>query len=324
MGCVNVTPQQPPAPTDTPASADPAPIQTEEFWLAGTVQAGTNGVPEKGPFRKDSVPVQHAKYKILFNQEPIGPEIKPGFNGVPTLPRNGPIYARAFFPHCLTCFVVGWAKLQVSLEHPHYNCKKQREHEKDKIRLGRPIDYSKRKTYYIYPERVSEIALLMQVDGKKIETEVATSNTSWPADPIPGAFFTFVPDQGSIFGENSLPIPIWPKADDPLLDDVRWSRLRLEFQRVLSKLSAGQNHELRLDLKYRYGNSKFTAWRGVENDTGVYRYSDDDRVDAAVSESVANGTVTVKFTSDELKALKKMVEEGDQKLKEQQQEKEKK
>ena len=51
----------------------------------------------------------------------------------------------------------------------------------------------------------------------------------------------------------------------------------------------------------RYGNSKFTAWRGVENDTGVYRYSDDDRVDAAVSESVANGTVTVKFTSDELK-----------------------
>ena len=60
----------------------------------------------------------------------LGPEIKPGFNGVPTLPRNGPIYARAFFPHCLTCFVVGWAKLQVSLEHPHYNCKKQREHEK--------------------------------------------------------------------------------------------------------------------------------------------------------------------------------------------------
>lgn len=28
---------------------------------------------------------------------------------------------------------------------------------------------------------------------------------------------------------------------------------------------------------HSYGNNKFTAWRGSDDDKGVYRYSDDDR-----------------------------------------------
>lgn len=50
-----------------------------------------------------------------------------------------------------------------------------------------------------------------------------------------------------------------------------------------------------------YGNTKFTAWRGSETDKGVYRYSDEDRPEAMVSESVATGSFVVRITADDVK-----------------------
>eukprot|EP00667_Euglena_gracilis_P008020 EG_transcript_8111 len=293
--------------------AAPPPAQTNEFcefWVAGSVQAGSNGVPEKGPFRDEAVPVQPAKHKILFDFTPVGPSVPADFAGISAVPPTGPLHARAFFPHCLTCYVVGWARLELSPEHPHYNSKKQREREKEKERLGVPIDHSRKKLYYIYPERVSEIGVFISVDGKKMETNVAVSSDSWDAEPIQGAFFTFSPEHGSVFGQNSMPLPIWPAQNDSLMQDKRWHRFSTEFQRLLSKLSSG-SHDVKVELKFRYGNNKFTAWRGSDDDKGVYRYSDDDRSEFMVSESVATGKFQLKLTSDEIKNFKKSAEELD-------------
>jgi len=314
MGCApSVVPGDAGAPRR--ASAFPADSTEDcEFWVAGSVQAGCNGVPEKGPFRDEAVPAQPAKHKILFDFTPVGPVVAPDFAGVTAVPSTGPLHARAFFPHCLTCFVVGWARLELSPEHPHYNCKKQREREKEKERLGIPIDHSRRRLYYIYPERVSEIGLFIQVDGRKAETTVAMSNDSWAAEPIPGAFFTFTPDHGSVFGQNSMPLPLWPAKNDTLLQDKRWHKLSAEWLRLLSKLSSG-SHEVKVDFRYRYGNNKFTAWRGVDEDTGVYRYSDDDREEFMVSESVATGRLTLRLTSDDVKGFKKSCEDLDSEFK---------
>ena len=51
----------------------------------------------------------------------------------------------------------------------------------------------------------------------------------------------------------------------------------------------------------RYGNTKFTAWRGVENDKGVYRYSDEDRPEAMISETVATGSFILRVTPEDQK-----------------------
>lgn len=279
----------------------------EEFWIAGSVQAGDpkKGTPAKGPFIEERVASQQWKNKIVFSETAIENDLPADWKG-PGSFTHVPIYGRAFFPHCLPAYPVGWAKLELSQEHPHYNCKKQREREKEKERLGVPIDHSRRKKYYIYPERVSELGLFLYVDNIKQESKVAVSNTSWSAELIPGAFFTFNPDPGSVFGEPSLPIPLRPADSDERLKDRRWLKLSIEFNRILSTLSEG-SHEFKFDLRYRYGNTKFTAWRGTDSDRGVYRYSDEDRPEAQVSEVVATGGLRLVVSADTTKAAKEFI-----------------
>eukprot|EP00993_Chasmostoma_nieuportense_P001732 NODE_2587_length_1142_cov_27.506404_g2467_i0.p1 GENE.NODE_2587_length_1142_cov_27.506404_g2467_i0~~NODE_2587_length_1142_cov_27.506404_g2467_i0.p1 ORF type:complete len:321 (-),score=65.36 NODE_2587_length_1142_cov_27.506404_g2467_i0:124-1086(-) len=289
------------------ATRSPPKIINDEFWIAGSVPTGQNGVPLKGPFRDESVPPQSPSNRICFSTLPIDSVVPSDFTGTLQFAGADAIHARPFFPHCLPAYCVGWAKLELSPEHPHYNCRKHREREKEKERLGIPIDYSRRKKYYIYPERVSELGLFLTVDGKKIETEVAVSKTSWPAEKIPGAFFTFTPANGSVFGENSFPLPLHPEVEDEIMKDKRWLSLSIQMDRVITRLSPGV-HEFRFEIKYRYGNTKFTAWRGTENDKGVYRYSDEDRSESLVSEAVAVGAFTWKCSSDDLKSLKQRQE----------------
>mmetsp|Transcript_126955 Transcript_126955/g.219749 ORF Transcript_126955/g.219749 Transcript_126955/m.219749 type:complete len:327 (-) Transcript_126955:272-1252(-) len=307
-----------PASSGAPGHPSPSDITNDElqecFWVAGSVQLGVHGIPRKGPFRPEKVPPQPPVHKILFDQRPIGPVVSEDYKGLSSFPAFSDIYAQAFFPHCLTGYTAGWVKLRLSPRHPHYNCRKQREREKENARLGLPVDLSKQKKYFMYPENVSEIGIFLAVDGKKMETDNAVQNSNWKVDHIPGAFFTFTSDHGSIFGENSMAVPLCPNTEDDLYKDKRWFRLALEFQRLLTKLSAG-NHEFKFDLKYRYGNIKFTAWCGEEGETGVYRYSDEYRQDTMISESVAQGSFTMKLTSDDLKKLKKVVAELDVKHK---------
>ena len=152
------------------------------------------------------------------------------------------VYGRAFFSHPLPCYSVGWAMLDLTKERPHYNTKKMKEKEAELQRNGKEVDYSARKRFFLFPESIKEIGLMLKMNGKPQALEIAQSSDTWDIEPIEGSFFTFTPDRGSVFGssssgpEQSLPFPLKPHhSDSQLFADVRWSRLQLEFLRLLRK-----------------------------------------------------------------------------------------
>lgn len=318
--------------TERPLGPDGKPLY--EWWVAGDVLPGGKSstgepVPVGGPFGnsgwgpeggRPAAGTLGAKVskKILYGGTVIGREgeaadLEQGSKY--TWQCGDPLYCRAFFTHGLPSFAVGWARLELSQERPHYNTRKMAEKEAKMKEQGKELDYSKRKKYFLYPESIKEIGLFLTIDGKHVVTPTAVSGTSWACDPIEDAFFTFSPAAGSLFGErgdvpeNSLAFYLRPKAGDPVGEDIRWLRLHAEFLRALSKLSDG-SHELSFEVRYRYGNWKFVAWNEVDcrapavGQAPSYRYSDEERDDeAAISVGVASGSFKVKLSKDDKKML---------------------
>ena len=217
-----------------------------EWWIAGEARPGcvTMGgetVPEGGPFSHAAVDrPQKAAGRIMFSKSAIGREGKGDMQT--TFSYSDTIYARAFFSHALPCYSVGWALLELSKERPHYNTKKMKEKEQLLLRQGKELDYSKRRRYFLFPENIKEIGIILWVNGKVLSDEIAVSSDSWDCEPIEDTFFTFTPDRGSVFGpttgcpETSLPIFLKPgKADTDTYKDPRWSRLHLELLKILQK-----------------------------------------------------------------------------------------
>eukprot|EP01062_Namystynia_karyoxenos_P002754 TRINITY_DN10973_c0_g1_i1.p1 TRINITY_DN10973_c0_g1~~TRINITY_DN10973_c0_g1_i1.p1 ORF type:complete len:333 (+),score=77.21 TRINITY_DN10973_c0_g1_i1:154-1152(+) len=292
----------------------------DEWWNAGEVLPGGKSpggelVPIGGPFGDTKQQDPSRAQKVLFAAQSIDREgggVEDG--GLKIWQCGGPLYARAFFTYGLPSFPVGWARLELSQDRPHYNTRKMAEKEQKLKEAGKQIDYSRRKKFFLYPESIKEIGLFLMIDGKQVSTPVAVSGTSWACDPIEDAFFTFSPAAGSIFGErgdspeNSLLMCLRPDSDSAEHNDIRWLRLHAEFLRAVTKLNEG-SHEVHTEVRYRYGNWKFVAWNDVEckPSHGVapsYRYSDEERdEEAEISEAVAVGGFKFKLSKEEKKAL---------------------
>eukprot|EP01059_Diplonema_ambulator_P001924 TRINITY_DN11582_c0_g1_i1.p1 TRINITY_DN11582_c0_g1~~TRINITY_DN11582_c0_g1_i1.p1 ORF type:complete len:353 (+),score=44.24 TRINITY_DN11582_c0_g1_i1:51-1061(+) len=301
-------------------------LRLHEWWVAGEVNPGVTTrsgevVPAKGPFEYDkkAQPGIHAD-AIKFGTEAVG---KDGSHSDPSpvFKYGDPIYSRAFFTHSLPCFSVGWARLELSKDRPHYNTKKIKERDSALASQGQTPDYSKRRKYFLYPESIKEIGVFMSINNKHVVTPTAVSCDSWACDPIEGAFFTFTPDRGSVYGlgnsapETSLPIFLRPsEADDEHYKDPRWSRLNLEMLKAIQKSGSG-THSIKLEVKYRYGNWKFVAWNESDSKSGkvpAYRYSDEERdQEEATSVTVSKGEFKLKITKDELKAIPEEIEKLD-------------
>eukprot|EP01065_Artemidia_motanka_P020968 TRINITY_DN2500_c0_g1_i1.p1 TRINITY_DN2500_c0_g1~~TRINITY_DN2500_c0_g1_i1.p1 ORF type:complete len:334 (+),score=76.14 TRINITY_DN2500_c0_g1_i1:123-1124(+) len=303
-----------------PLGPDGKPLN--EWWDAGDVLPGGKSpagelVPVGGPFDDMRKQDPARDKKLLFSTKPIDRDGS-GCDGMKVWSYGEPLYARAFFTYGLPSYPVGWARLELSQDRPHYNTRKMVEREQKMKDAGKTVDYSKRKKFFLYPESIKEIGLFVALDKNPISTDVAVSGTSWACDPIEDAFFTFTPVAGSLFGgrgdapENSLLLCMRPdKADSAMYNDVRWLHLHAEFLRALSQLSEG-THELLMEVCYRYGNWKFVAWNDVEckPQHGVapsFRYSDEERdEEASISAGMASGTLKVKFCKED---KKKMLEE---------------
>eukprot|EP00756_Hemistasia_phaeocysticola_P003786 Hpha_TRINITY_DN12452_c0_g1::TRINITY_DN12452_c0_g1_i1::g.42870::m.42870 len=308
---------------ERPLGPDGKPLH--EWWDAGEVVPGWKSpggelVPVGGPFDDMKKQDPARDKKVLFSGKPIDRDatgLEP--DGAKLWTYGEPLYARAFFTYGLPSLPVGWARLELSQDRPHYNTRKMEEREQRMKEAGKVIDYSKRRKFFLYPESIKEVGLFIAIDGKPISTTAAVSGTSWACDPVEDAFFTFTPAAGSLFGErredppeNSLLLCFRPNpSDEALYNDVRWLRLHIEFLRALSKLSDG-THTFEMEVCYRYGNWKFVAWNDVDckpqhGMAPSYRYSDEDRdEEASISAGVAGGTIKMKFTKDD---KKKMLEE---------------
>eukprot|EP01061_Rhynchopus_euleeides_P019916 TRINITY_DN32650_c0_g2_i1.p1 TRINITY_DN32650_c0_g2~~TRINITY_DN32650_c0_g2_i1.p1 ORF type:complete len:334 (+),score=72.22 TRINITY_DN32650_c0_g2_i1:226-1227(+) len=304
---------------DTASNYGPDGQRWCEWWVAGEatpgcVTIGGETVPDGGPFNPAVTSPTKLAGSVLFSR---GKLERDGSGSEPqtTFSYSDPIYARAFFSHALPCYSVGWALLELSKERPHYNTKKIKEKEQLLLRQGKELDYSRRRRYYIFPENIKEIGIMLYVNGKPVADEIAVSSDSWDCEPIEDSFFTFTPDRGSVFGpstggpETSLPIHIRPsKNEEEIYRDPRWSRLHVELLKVLQKQGEGTT-SLRWEVVYRYGNWKFVAWNAEEaaasgGKAPAYRYSDEDRDrEEDVSVPIAKGEFKISVSREEVQQL---------------------
>eukprot|EP01064_Diplonema_japonicum_P036400 TRINITY_DN8154_c3_g1_i1.p1 TRINITY_DN8154_c3_g1~~TRINITY_DN8154_c3_g1_i1.p1 ORF type:complete len:331 (+),score=41.51 TRINITY_DN8154_c3_g1_i1:45-1037(+) len=298
-------------------------LRLHEWWVAGEIQPGIESksgeaVPAQGPFESDKK--SSVQEIIQFGVADVKKEKGAEDSTERVFKYTDPMYARAFFSHSLPCFSVGWARLELSKDRPHYNTKKIKERDAALASQGQTPDYSKRRKYFLYPESIKEIGVFLMINGKSMSTPTAVSCDTWSCDPIEGAFFTFTPDRGSVYGqsapETSLPIFLRPSEDDSShFKDPRWSRLNLELLKLFLKTGSG-THVLKLEVKYRYGNWKFVAWNESDSKVGkvpAYRYSDEDREqEEATSVSVSKGEFKIKITKDDLKLMPADIEKMEQ------------
>lgn len=263
-----------------------------DFWTAGTMWAGMDGIPPQCPFCEQTQTPQELKHLFIFGTSlcSVAPK-NTHFRGTECL------YARACFPHCLSGYTCGLVEMDVTARYPHYNAKK---HRAARTSEGQSAIYSSHNTkwLYLYPEKITEIGLFLQIDEKDFTTNFAISVDDWPAYYIPGAFFTFSPAAGTVFGHHSLNIPLWTK-DKGVLNDIRWLKLTIEYGRALSRVEPG-SHKINWSLKFRYGNRNFTAWTGNVNDHQAYRYTDDDRAEHQISSTVAEGSIRLDLSQNDI------------------------
>eukprot|EP00754_Rhynchopus_humris_P041550 Rhum_TRINITY_DN25104_c0_g1::Rhum_TRINITY_DN25104_c0_g1_i1::g.181216::m.181216 len=291
--------------------------RVSEWWIAGEarpggVTVGGEVIPDGAPFASSPYAKSGRDGMIQFAKGQID---KSGEGDIcKQFAYSDDVYGRAFFSHPLPCYSIGWAMLDLTKERPHYNTKKMKEKEAELQRNGKEVDYSARKRFFLFPESIKEIGLMLKMNGKPQALEIAQSSDSWDIEPIEGSFFTFTPDRGSVFGssssgpEQSLPFPLKPHhSDSQLFADVRWSRLQLEFLRLLRK-QGDTTSVFKLEIVYSYGNWKFLAWNPDEAATGgkapAYRYSDEDRDrEDDVSVPIASGEFKIKVSKTDLKQL---------------------
>lgn len=156
----------------------------------------------------------------------IGPKGVPDENGSPSPPGNHYFVARAFFPHCLAGFSVGWVRLDFSSRRPNYSVGKHGQL-KDKAQeiadSGNSAILGKYKKHFLYPESVNSIGIYLSVDGVARVNDVYCKRDGFNSmitdllnddgqatGPLPDAFFTFETLPGSVFGENSFPLYFFP------------------------------------------------------------------------------------------------------------------
>eukprot|EP00659_Diplonema_papillatum_P009296 gene9296-14402_t len=286
-----------------------------EWWVAAEVYPGAvtkagEVVPEHGPFTNE----KHKTHpdSILFSTNPIDRDGK--CTQQPVFKFEEAIYSRAFFSYALPSYPVGWARLDLSKDKPHYNTKKVKEKEQAMQAQGLQLDYSKRKKYFLYPESIKEIGIFLWINGKRVVCDAAASCDSWACEPMEGAFFTFTPDRGSVYGgqnggpETSLALFLRPADSDfERYSDPRWARLHLELLKLFLRAGDG-THAMKLEVRYRYGNWKFVAWNEQDSKNSskatAYRYSDEERdQEEAVSAAVAKGEFKVVLSKLDLKTL---------------------
>ena len=234
-------------------------LQLYEWWAAGDMVPGNltrsgEKVPIIGPFENAATPRTNVTEKVKFDIKEIDKDSKGGAFSHALWKWEEPIYARAFFSHSLPCYSVGWARLELSKERPHHNTRKIKEKEEKLLQQGKVPDYSKRRKYFLYPESIKDIGIFLWLNGKSQETNAAVSGDPWDCEPIAGAFFTFTPDRGAVYGndrtalQDSLSIPFRPcPSDSSTYEDVRWSRLHLELLKLLQNAGDG-THSVRIEV----------------------------------------------------------------------------
>eukprot|EP01063_Lacrimia_lanifica_P030360 TRINITY_DN4819_c0_g4_i1.p1 TRINITY_DN4819_c0_g4~~TRINITY_DN4819_c0_g4_i1.p1 ORF type:complete len:359 (+),score=131.99 TRINITY_DN4819_c0_g4_i1:68-1144(+) len=315
--------EEPPPPTEICVEEGKDGLHLAMWWAAGVMLPGAQvdpgppalEAPVTGPFAPKTTTSPDLVGKVVFSTATVDVDGAAPGGAVFTLADN--IYARAFFASSLPSYSVGWARLELSKDRPHYNTKKVREKEQMLIEQGREVDYSKRRKYFLYPECIKEIGVFLKVNGTPVSTPAAISSDSWGIDPIEDAFFTFAPERGSIYGtqegpDSSMPLFLRLGDSDPRYTDARWARLQLELLKELRKQGEG-THTLTLEIAYRYGNWKFVAWNAAEQQsssrTPAYRYSDEDRdAEEEISVPVAKGKFQVLVGADDVASLTPTIE----------------
>jgi hypothetical protein len=305
------------------------------FYDAGAYQAGdpTIGIPLKGPYPSERVPPQTGlSGTMLFSANELLPRVVPLSSplfsqvsaGPPSLSPYDCWFCRAYFPHTLIGYSCGWARVDITPRAPHFNLRKHGKDDLEKLEKGIALDLSKRKKWFLYSEAVTAIGLYISVNGKDYSTSAAASSDTWGCEPISGAFFTFVPDPGSILGENSLAVTLkvsmkerdgkdctnqTAELREKGRKDPRWVRMTYEMNKILlaiaeKRLSADEPQTchvtIRYGIRFRYNNQKFTAWSERDAAKGNFRFVDDNREASAISSEVASGAILVDLADGEV------------------------
>eukprot|EP00759_Apiculatamorpha_spiralis_P031362 PhF_6_TR33016/c4_g1_i1/m.48658 len=318
-GTPGVNPLLPPTTTNTPHHhsggggggnlLSPLPEPTAQFWRAGSTQPGTDTVVfPQHPHTPYKIPPS-SPYDAMTKS---GPSQIPGDGSIQRTPGGSSLSVH--FKRPLPTYPCGAIWLYLSRDACHYNTKKH---------TGRILkDPSRVQLYFIYPESVLEIGIMLRSpsvfgNNNYVETTVSASPNDWECNPLERCWFTFTPENGSIFGSYTLDIPLFPPSPTTPHADKRWDTLWKHFiATVWSKVEQSSSpsetsFSCEFSLCFGYGNTRFTAWRPTDadgtqqqssstsNKKANYRYSNESRPEKAVSAVVATGEVI--FQKDDIR-----------------------
>jgi hypothetical protein len=261
--------------------------QLQEMWSAGDVEPGVAPLfltARCGPFTyREKVPPQnHISKQILFSNDTAPPRIideaAEDAAAFPTEMNVGQdLHMRAFLPHALRSYCVGWAKPNLTaggfVDAFVYDVAHDGASDLDAVAAGECIeDVGLRRRVLLFPEEVTAIGLFLRVDDgapRRTSTVLpySAAASTEDAEPMDDAFLTYstaalakneiggsacVPSTKT---ENSLAMTLWAWAAGGAAPDAHAHQ---EFAAVFGALPEGE-HTLQLSLRFRFNASRFTA-----------------------------------------------------------------